>query len=380
MKKIGIVTILKVNNYGAELQAFATQFALKRMGYQAEIIDYLFYKNRGFRPTKRSAPLFDFSWKKRLAEKLYPVIERIKGLPYRKARKRREKRFDSFHRENTSFSEQFRTIDALYDTDLGYDVYLTGSDQVWNPGIYSSLAPYFLDFAPKGARRIAYAASFGVSQIPEYARERYREFLSCYNAIGVREKTAVGMVRDIAGKDAQWVLDPTFLLTRGEWSKVARPVDLPAEKFILIYELTPCAYIRRLAEHLREKTGMPIVRICKSAAKESRDSQTTDIVDAGPAEFLYLFSKATAIVTNSFHGTAFSINFGKPFYTITPQRKANNSRQRSLLELFGLQNRLLEEDAPFLDIADLPIDYIAVNQTLESERAKSISFLKNAID
>lgn len=378
--RIGIITILKVNNYGAELQAYATQAVLKGMGYDAEIIDYLFYKNPGYVNTPHSAPLFHFPFKKRIAEYLYPVICKLKNALNRDALKRREIRFAEFHKKNSSLSSTYKSIDELYAANLNYDVFLTGSDQVWNPGIYSSLSPYFLDFAPRGHRRVAYASSFGVSKIPVYAQKIYAKYLQTYHAIGVREKNAVELVKNIANKDAQWVLDPTMLLNADEWLKVSSPIETFKEPYILLYELTPCRYIRQLAEHIRSLQRWKIVRICKNASIEDKDPSIMNIIDAGPSEFLDLFSKASLVITNSFHGTAFSINFSRPFYTILPLRKQNNSRQRSLLELFGLTKRLLVEGDDFPEENDLTIDYTNVNEILELERKKSIHFLKDAID
>ena len=377
-KKVGIVTILKVNNYGAELQAYATQEFLKSMGYEAEIIDYLFYKNPQHKRTRLSKPLFAFPLKKRVAEFVYPLLSDLRNISNGKTLARRKNRFENFHRLNTSMSPTYRSIDELYDAEMDYDVYLTGSDQVWNPGIYTSIAPYFLDFAPKGCRRVAYASSFGVSQIPTDIIPCYNKYLSSYDAIGVREKNGVDLVKDISGKNAQWVLDPTLLLSKDEWQKVALPIDVPKE-YILIYELTPCGYIKQLAEHIGKEKHLNIVRVCKNANKEDKDG-ILNITDAGPAEFLYLFANASMVITNSFHGTAFSINFQRPFYTVLPKRKQNNSRQRSLLELFDMTDRLLVEDAPYPNMENWKLDYSRSNVLLEQERVKSTQFLKKAID
>ena len=377
--KVGIITILKVNNYGAELQAYATQAVMNALGYEAEIIDYLFYKNERFVKTHKAAPLFSFPIKKRLAEALYPVIARLKSRGNGEAAARRKRRFEEFHEKNTRLSPTYRSIDELYTSAREYDVYLTGSDQVWNPGIYASLEPYFLDFAPEGKRRVAYAASFGVSAIPDYAKAYYAKRLSAYSAIGVRESNAVEMVRELSGKEAQWVLDPTLLLSREQWLRVAAP-SVEGGNYILIYELTPCGYIRELAEHISAARGWRIVRVCKGAATEDETGTIENVVDAGPAEFLGLFAGASAIVTNSFHGTAFAVNFRRPFYTVLPLRKRNNSRQRSLLEMFGLTSRLLLEGSDFPADDGLEIDFTEAGATLSRERERSINFLKEAID
>lgn len=377
--KIGIITILKVNNYGAELQAYATQTILNKLGYNAEIIDYLFYKNKGFKKTKRSHPSIQFPLKKRILETIFPIFNKIKSLPYRKIISLREKKFNDFHLHNTLLSKTYKSVDQLYKECQNYDVYMSGSDQIWNPYIYSSLDPYFLDFAPEGKRRIAYGSSFGVSSIPEYAKNYYKEHLLKYHAIGVREQNAVEIVHQLCGKKAQWVLDPTMLLDATDWMKVSATPDIALpEKYILIYELTTCPYILKLAKYISNIKGMPIIRLCKSVVPEDKDTNITDITDAGPAEFISLFHGASYIVTNSFHGAAFSINFNKQFYVITPARKTNNSRQRSILKLFNIENRLLEENSPLPEIID--ISYQNVNNILFSEREKSIKFLTEAIN
>lgn len=377
--KIGIITILKVNNYGAELQAYATQAVLNRMGYDAEIIDYLFYKNPKHKTTRLSKPIFRHGIKKQLSEYLYPMIEKIKAGKYREDNLKRIARFEKFHRERTRMSQTYRTMDELYTNVPDYDIYMVGSDQVWNPGIYSSIEPYFLTFAPKGKKRIAYASSFGISTLTDSYIPFYRKALKEMDAIGVREEQAVDLVKEVSGKNATLVLDPTLLLTATEWKQVAHPAVTLNEKYLLIYELTPCPYIKTLATYFGKMLNYRIIRICKQAVVEDKETEILNVTDAGPAEFLHFFSEASLILTNSFHGTAFSINFGKDFYTITPARKTNNCRQQSLLRLMGLENRLLQENAPLPNLTKVAMDYTLVRSILEKERVKSTLFINKAI-
>ena len=172
-KKIGIITILKVNNYGAELQAYAAQKVLQLMGYDAEIIDYLFYKNTNHKRTRMSAPTAKMSIRKHLSERIYPIVAHWKSRHFRKAQNERNAKFEKFHKEYTRMSACYDTLDKLKSAKLDYDVLMTGSDQVWNPGIYSSLDPYLLKFGDENIKRIAYAASFGVSQVPDDVTDYY---------------------------------------------------------------------------------------------------------------------------------------------------------------------------------------------------------------
>ncbi len=376
--KIGIITILKVNNYGAELQAYALQRVLNMLGYDAEIIDYLFYKNPLHIKTVRSRPNFHFGIKKMLAEKVYPLYMKSRAFLHPKNEKTRAQRFALFHQTHTKLSKSYRTIDELFSAKMDYDIYMVGSDQVWNPGIYSSLDPYFLKFAPEGKTRLAYASSFGVSEIPSYAYAYYHDSLNAFDAIGVREANAVDLVRDLCGKKAQWVLDPTLLLTKKDWNDIAvapEAIKNFQNGYILLYELTPCPYILRLAYHLNKTLSLPIVRVCKSASIEDKDKTILNITDAGPAEFVGLFSNAQLVITNSFHGAAFSINLERNFYTVAPLRKQNNSRQQSLLRLFQLESRLLVEDGQFPVAKDISINYEPIRERLNNERHKSIQFL-----
>ena len=377
--KIGIITILKVGNYGAELQAYATQAVLKSLGYDAEIIDYLFYKNPDFKPEKSSKPSFQHPLKVSIKEFLYPIIVKIRiGLSKAKPNERNS-RFEQFHKDHTSTSPTFRNYKELQLNCPEYDVYLTGSDQVWNPGIYSSLEPYLLSFAPRYARRIAYASSFGVNVIPQVACDFYASRLKKYAAIGVREENAVHMIKGLTGQDATWVLDPTLLLSKEQWLEVANPVaGFTNDEFVLVYELTSCSYIMHLAHRIAAKRSMRIIRICKDAAPVEKDGNILNITDAGPAEFLWLFNKASVIITNSFHGTAFAINFNKEFYTVVSAHKKNNSRQQSLLSMFDLSDRLVPEGAPVSDFSSP--DFTLVNQIMTQKRLESVNFLTTAIN
>lgn len=377
--KIGIITILKVGNYGAELQAYATQAILKILGYDAEIIDYLFYKNPDFIPEKSSNPSFKHPLKVSIKEFLYPIIHNIRICLSNANPIERNSRFEQFHKDNTSTSPTFRNYRELQQNCPEYDAYLTGSDQVWNPGIYSSLEPYLLSFAPKDARRIAYASSFGVNVLPQNTHNFYADRLKRYTAIGVREKDAINMIKKLTGQDAVWVLDPTLLLTKEQWLDVANPIaGFSKEAFILVYELTSCPYIMHLAHRIAAKRNIRIIRICKDAVPVEKDENILNITDAGPAEFLWLFDKAAVIITNSFHGTAFAINFNKEFYTVVSAYKKNNSRQKSLLSMFNLSDRLIQEGEPVSDFS-VP-NFTNVNQIMTQKRLESINFLIKAIN
>lgn len=378
--KIGIITIVRVANYGAELQAYATQKVLEKLGYQSEIIDYLFYKNKFHKATKNSKPVFSMSIKKRLSEWLFPKITKFKSLFKNNNNCIRETNFTNFHIKNTNFSQEYRSYDDLLNAELDYDVYLVGSDQVWNPGIYSSLNPYFLKFAPQGKKKISYGSSLGVSSLPEYTINYYKKSWEQFDYISVREENAVEIIKKISGKEATWVLDPTLLLNKNDWQSIAQKAGNIPHKYIILYELTPCIYLKKLAQHIAHIKQCKIVRITKDSNKIEKDNEIINAVDAGPSEFLDLFNNTEFVVTNSFHGCAFSINMNKPFFVVAPARKNNNSRQQSLLNLFEIQERQLLENSPLPTEDSLEMDFSKVNSILETQREKSINYLKQAIN
>lgn len=371
--KIGIITILKVDNYGADLQAYATQAILNKMGYDAEIIDYLFYKHHHHKKTSLSRPVFKMSLKKRIREFLYPIIEKYRNRN-NLSRVVRDDKYRDFENNNISFSQTYDSIESLYSAEMDYDIYISGSDQIWNPGIYSSLKPYFLDFAPNDKTKIAYASSFGVQSLLPEMKKVYREALTKFKHIGVRELSAVEILRDI-GIKANHVLDPTLLLDCSDWRSVATKVDNLPDSYVLLYEITPSPEINEIGRKIAMERGMKVVKICKNT---SSDSNELAISDAGPGQFIYLFDHASFVVTNSFHGTAFAINFQKQFLVVTPQRKNNNSRQQSLLKLFDISDRIISDSSDIKSA--ITIDFQKVNAILDAEREKSINFLKTAIN
>jgi hypothetical protein len=375
--KIGIITIFKANNYGAELQAFALQNKLELMGHESELIDYPFYKHPTHVTCRQSKPLFDIGLKNRLKEQVYPFLKSAQNFSIRNDIQTREIKMGAFHQAHSRLSKVcYNSMETLYAADLPYDLFMVGSDQVWNPRMNSSLDPYFLTFAPPNKPRVSYASSFGVSVLPEHTKKIYAERLSAFNALSVREEQGVRIVHNLLGHAPEHVLDPTLLLDENDWTQVAVPV-YKAVPYVLIYELMPCGALSEVAEHVASQIkNAQVVRI-RGGAGIKKKPRVVENDDAGPSEFVGLFLGASAVVTNSFHGTAFAINFRKPVYPVIPVRMHNASRIESLLELLGLKNRILHE-ASKMDVDLGEIDYCAVMGRLECERKKSVNYLELA--
>ena len=375
-KKIGIITILKVNNYGAELQAYALQRCLNSLGYDAEVIDYLFYKHPDHVRESISRPFYPYPLKNKILEFGLSVRDRLTRLFASPSQKRRQKNFDDFHIANTRLSHTFHSLSELQNGCPEYDVYCVGSDQVWNPRCFTNLAPYLLSFAPDNARKISYASSFGVSSLPSSAEAQYAKFLNRFDAIAVREAAGADIVKKLIGRDAKIVLDPTLLLSPNDWATIEKPVPNLPDRYLLTYELRPQSALANLAQEIARRQGLKIVRL--GCRQKFYSDPVVNIADAGPAEFLYLFRNAAFVVTNSFHGTAFSVNFSKPFFSVLERGRNNNSRQLSLLNACGLDSQVYYDGDPFPSSFD--VDFSSATQRLASLRNSSIEYLNSAIN
>ena len=373
--KIGIITFLKVNNYGAELQAFALYKFIEGMNHNVEIIDYLHYKHPDFKVTRKAQPFIKLSQTQKIKEFLYPIISKVKSLPYRKQKRIRDQKFEHFHKNFTRLSSHtYRTIDELYDAKFDYDLFMVGSDQVWNPNTNVSLKPYFLDFAPEDKPKVSYASSFGVSELPEISQSYYRDMLRGFEHIAVRESQGLEIVDTLIQKKATHVVDPTLLLTKEDWREFSNQPNIDGN-YILLYVLSDTDYISQLALFIAEQKNLKIIRLCKNASVEDKDERFINIIDAGPSEYLGLFQNASFVLTTSFHGTAFSVNFNIPFYTIFKSHKTNNSRQQSFLSSLGLANRLIPDNGKIPAVDQLNVDFEGANQKLAQQRRQSVAYL-----
>lgn len=226
--------------------------------------------------------------------------------------------------------------------------------------------------------KCAYASSFGVSEIPAMAVEYFKQGLQNINTISVREKTAVDIVKATTGQEAVAVADPTLLLNAYEWSKVLNDSMVPKEKYILLYVLKESPYITETALRIAKEKRLKVVRICRGAYRQDpKNSPIQNIMDAGPAEYLALFKNATMVMTNSFHGTVFSIQFNRDFYTIVSRSANNNSRQIDLLSTLGI-DRIKYTDTTFSE--ESAIEWDIVNKRVEEYRMESINYLQKAIN
>jgi hypothetical protein len=357
---IGIMTLHGSQNYGGVLQAYALQAYIKNIFKgKVNIINF----------STRDVPVLMAikNWKTL-------VLNGILILNYR-ALKRKSKRFERFRLEMMDLTRRYYSYDELLKDPPLFDVYISGSDQVFHP-----LSPYveafFLEFCPDpGVRKIAYAPSFGITEIPGDKRNRISKFLMKFDSLSAREMGGAQLIHDLTKKKVETLLDPVFLLNTGDWRDIETPPKKIKPPFILCYALVGKRPQMEIARMIKNMTGLPIVLLTKTPYPRMQADQV--ILDAGPREFIWLFDKAEYIVTDSFHGTAFSILFEKPFFIhiATPEKV---ERIKSLLKILDLKNRIIR-NTDGISEETLEIDYTRPRVKLGERRSLSKAFLKSAL-
>ena len=369
MLRTGLITFHFSHHYGAQLQAYATMKAIQGLGHACEIIDYrLPDAVRASRLYKKSATVRGV------------ISDAHTTLHYTKF-KRRVDRFNAFVAEEMNqTAKRYGGFADLQADPPAYDVYVAGSDQIWNPYIFEDrqFDPSFLLAFAKEGRKISYAPSFAVSELPQDKAAQLREYLEPFSALSVREKKGQKLVEQYTGRTARVVLDPTLLLRQEDWAKQANPPE-DKKPYILCYFVSDPGAAAPYAKALSERTGLPIVQL--AGARRKIDGCSKLIFDAGPKEFLGLFRNADYVVTNSFHGAVFSLQFGRPFFTSMSPKELENptdSRIYSLLSRLGCAERIIGLGTT-ADV-DAPMDYDTINTKLEEARADSLAYLKAAIE
>lgn len=365
MKKIGILTYHRVFNFGSLLQTYALQNYLEKMGCDVEVIDY--YPDR----LRKKNLLFHINpkWKSpfyKLIMHLIPaIISRMLGY----------KMMNDFLKKYIKLTaKSYKDVNELVDELPDEDIYMNGSDQIWNVDTAEGVVDevFFMNFLPDNAIRTAYAASFGKEMFSEENIVEMKQYLLKYSAISVRENTGVDILNKIGIKDCQWVLDPTFLLKLEDWKKIQTKIKLP-ERYLLVYNLNRNSTITYLANEIAKDKGLKIVNFAHSFVfiKGAKN-----IIYPTPNLFITLFENAEYVITDSFHGTAFSINFERQFICVSAPKF--NSRIKSILDLIGEPDRLLDE-VDYFKIINKKIDYNKVNKIIEKERRKAEIFIDKVI-
>lgn len=373
MKTIGIITYHHYYNYGTMLQALALQEKVEQLGYQAELIDF-----------KQDNSLSRYEMLK-LRIKRMPVYikERKKYRALADSRekiKEKNELFEQFYKTYLHVGKKkYTTTQQLMENPPVYDGYVVGSDQTWNPFVANSPEAFFLPFVENKSKKGSYGPSLAVKLLSDEKEKEYRKKLSNFSFLSCREQDGAQLLSRITQKEVKCVLDPTLLLSAKEWGKYCE-FEIPKEPYILVYFLGEKSEHRRAVEKIQKLTNWKIISL--PAAYLEMENNDYKKVWGGPKEFLSLIRGAALICTDSFHGTMFSINFQRNFFSFCKssdsEESSENSRLYSALNIFGLSNRIIH-NMDNLTAEDISIDYKNVIPILEEQRRDSIEYLENML-
>lgn len=361
MKKIGIVTFFKANNYGVCLQAIATSEFLKKQGHEVDIINYInTYEHR----------IFKWSYKENDKITGY-ITSLIKNIVLGKKRYY-NKGFKNVENYYHLTKPRVTKIEEL--KDMHYDVLIAGSDQIWNPLITGGIDPVFLLQFGNADKRISVASSLGSKEPTDKEKNIFKEAFKTFSHISVREHFAKKSLESLTDKNIKVLMDPTFLFNKSEWINLLgckSKAFNTKEKYILTYFISSkkSSYQDRVLEYSK-KLNCPVWSI--QFTNYTWKVTNKKIMGASIEDFIALFMNAQLILTDSFHGTAFSVNLNRNFVPF--KHSENPLRIVNLLENLGIAERL---DMPANEYKD--VNYDEVNEKLESLREDSKNWVLNAV-
>ncbi len=369
MNKIGVLTIYSVPNFGSVLQAYATQVLVEKLGHQCVFIDYRrendwYYAHGAYKLNTKDKILLQL------------------GLF---ARHRKAKRLESFRKQFLHLSRPYWSLEELEKEDWSsFDEFMVGSDQVWNTRFSYGDSVYLLSFVPDEKGKISFSSSFALKELPNEYTEKFKKYLTRFSALSVREQHGVEIIREQLGinTNVELTADPTLTLSASDWlSALPRSSFKKKEPYILLYMLDyafkPQPYIYEVAKFFQRKYGY-IVYVLDGKASEVREYglQCKSVIDSDIPSFIDYFHNADIVITSSFHGTAFALNFGRPLISIVPD--GGDDRQSSLLKSVSLpqlavkMNTALSTLNPFYDMDK-------EQKSLQEYRSKTIEWIRSVL-
>lgn len=367
--KLGLLTFHTAANYGAALQAYAFEKFLSDQGYDCEYINYV-----------NASRTHEYSMSWHIYDSLRKgnvksAVAYLLGTPFMTIRK---SRFDHFYAKNLRKTKKvYHTSEEAAQLSDTYDYFVIGSDQVWNPVCNGDDAAFLLDFVSDGKKRVSYSPSFGMTEVDEGHLTIYKENLSQFHAIGVREKIGQRIVKELTGKDATLVLDPVLLLTKEQWNEIM-PKKEKKESFIFSYTNrdSQMTDFLRTGYKIEDRKHYVLSRYTKPG--DFLNSSVRVKYCMSPEEFLWVVNNADMVVSASFHCVAISIILNRPFVAITTGDEGKDERLLSLLHTLGLENRILKEGMTAEDVC-ANIDYESVNKRIIEMKKQSVEYIVNAL-
>ncbi|WP_024860111.1 polysaccharide pyruvyl transferase family protein [Ruminococcus flavefaciens] len=361
MPKIGILTWLHNGNYGTVLQAYALQRFLRNMGYNVQNINFnasTKQKIKNLIVRKNSPKLFMEKMENYLTEK-----KADKEKLFQK-----KKRFSNFLNENFNLTAQIDSYIKLTEYSETFDIYICGSDQIWSPALLNT--PYYFDFVSSKKRKIAYSCSFGVSRVPVNKKKIIAELLQDFDYISVRENSGKKIVKELIRKEVPVMVDPVFLLNTNEWDEIASERLVDGE-YVFAYFLTYNKEYFDFAQQVSKMLGVKLVVV--PVTKEEYQIQGDIIQDVGPAQWISLIKYSKMVLTDSFHGSVFSLLYQKKFLVFKrfndKDKNSQNSRIYTLIKQYGLQKHLVDERL----LSDFDFENLSTNKNDLIKKNSSVS-------
>lgn len=365
--KVGILTLHYAINQGAILQSFALQETIKKLGHTVEFIDY--------------RPMYPVRWRDFISKSpkgLYvKYLNTLRGLWWEVIK-------DDFGKVNQRSPMRYKNIKDLSDNYPEYDVYIVGSDQVWN--FNNNLSPvYLLEWVKQDSRLVSYAASMGQCEVPKELHESLKKSLSRFSAISLREKKACDFISSLLpDRKIYHTLDPTLLLSAKEYDKIIEPIKVSGD-FFVTYILNVLDSVQiEIIDKIKNILGCKLVNLRNPSSCIYLFGKDEDNRVVTPYQWLNYIKRSKVVVCGSFHAVVFSLIFHKPFLVIMPmatKTKGGNVRILSLLEPLKLTHHCIyeAEGSDIEKIISERIDWEYVDRKISELKKKSLDFLVKSI-
>lgn len=386
-KRIGMAINYDYPDYGGMLQAYASFRKIWDLGYEPEAIniDALAGDIKRRKMQYFAKNIFDISIVREKSQIVFKKIRTKLNKDLSNKLSQRYDAFEKFHKEHFKVSREYKSWDDLRTGCKDYTSVVVGSDQLWLP---SNIAGdyYTLSFVPNEVNKVAYATSFGVSKIAKGQEEQAKNFLSRIDYLSAREESGQKIIKETTGRDVQLVCDPALLLTAEEWDEDATPGRIIEDRYIFCYFMGDNPWQRDFVKKLKEKTGYKIIALLHLDQYIKTDENYVDYApyDISPADFINLVKNSEIVCTDSFHGTVFSLTYGKKFFTFMRfSEKATlstNSRITTLLKRLEVEDRLVCRESNVEDMLSKVIDAEGIKERLELFRKESLNYLTTALE
>lgn len=389
MKKTAIVSCYFIHNYGSMLQAYATQKLLDKLNIENETINVSGFLGE-FRKAQYSyilkSGIKSDIFRDRLGKAKNVIVKKFLNNDYTRNIKQRDVKFDEFAESRIRKSQVFVSLEDLANKcSDNYGAVLIGSDQLWLPA--NIAADYYtLNFVPEKVNSVAYATSFGVSELPQDVAEMARKFLPRIKHISVREQAGQKLIKELTGRTVPVVCDPTLLFTGEEWMEIQQKDRVIEEPYIFCYFIGGTQIHRDFVKRLKKETGLKIVALTHVDHYMKSDEGYADYTpyDVGPSEFLNLIRNASYVCTDSFHSTVFSILYKKEFFEFKRYtentKQSTNSRLDTLFDLVGIHDRMLDGAEDIQMCLNMKINYEKVHRNLALVREEAYRYLRAALE